>query len=424
MCSFLYSSNNYSDEALRKSNRLLKFRGPDATDIDHNEFGSFVHNRLSITGNVKQPYTSNNVIIMFNGEIYEYVDSELKFIEEKFLRYKSNFSSFLDGEYSIVLLDKQSNTVYASSDIFKTKPIWYSVDNGLHISTYKSALTDLKVANIKPLTPNTTLIYDLKTHTYKFIQNHIFGLNQYKDSYEGWIEAFANAIKKRTNTDKKIFIGLSSGYDSGCIAMQLTKNNIPFKAYSIKNNENLEIIEKRKSLISECEIIDYSLEKKHYTNSLLNSCCELQIDTEYTYLNDKSTSPLMHIGLKAKREGCKIFLSGTGCDEIIGDYFVKDNFEFSSNSCFYGKFPEDLRTIYPWKNFFNGTMRQYLTKDEYVIGSLGIEARYPFLDKKLVQEFLNLKQPLKNASYKAPLREILIKNNFPFIENEKRGFRA
>jgi hypothetical protein len=69
-------------------------------------------------------------------------------------------------------------------------------------------------------------------------------------------------------------------------------------------------------------------------------------------------------------------------------------------------------------------MRKYLTKDEYIIGCLGIEARYPFLDKQLVQEFLWLKPELKNNFYKAPLREYLIQNNFPYKENEKKGFRV
>ena len=40
--------------------------------------------------------------------------------------------------------------------------------------------------------------------------------NQYKNSYEDWCAAFSKAIKKRTNnTEQKIFLGLSSGYDSG-----------------------------------------------------------------------------------------------------------------------------------------------------------------------------------------------------------------
>ena len=53
-----------------------------------------------------------------------------------------------------------------------------------------------------------------------------------------------------------------------------------------------------------------------------------------------------------------------------------------------------------WKKYFRGkfygdTQRSYLFKEEFVFGSYGIEARYPFLDNKVVQEYLNLTSKLK-----------------------------
>ena len=67
-------------------------------------------------------------------------------------------------------------------------------------------------------------------------------------------------------------------------------------------------------------------------------------------------------------------------------------------------------------------MESYLAKEEYVAGSYGIEARYPFLDKDVVQEFLWLKPKVKNLHYKSVLYYYLKKYNFPFTENEKVGF--
>jgi hypothetical protein len=37
-------------------------------------------------------------------------------------------------------------------------------------------------------------------------------------------------------------------------------------------------------------------------------------------------------------------------------------------------------------------------KEECIAGSLGIETRYPFIDRKVVQEYLNLSPDLKNQS--------------------------
>ena len=42
-------------------------------------------------------------------------------------------------------------------------------------------------------------------------------------------------------------------------------------------------------------------------------------------------------------------------------------------------------------------------KEELTAGALGIEARYPFLDKNFVQEYLWLKSSNKNREYKSVL---------------------
>ena len=49
---------------------------------------------------------------------------------------------------------------------------------------------------------------------------------------------------------------------------------------------------------------------------------------------------------------------------------------------------EELSSFFPWRSAFLGTQRDYLMKEEVVAGSHGLEARYPFLDRQVVQEFL------------------------------------
>jgi asparagine synthetase B (glutamine-hydrolysing) len=67
-------------------------------------------------------------------------------------------------------------------------------------------------------------------------------------------------------------------------------------------------------------------------------------------------------------------------------------------------------------------MRSYLLKEEQIGGSYGVETRYPFLDRDVVQEFLWLTYDLKNEKYKSVLHEYLIINNFPFESGVKKGF--
>jgi asparagine synthetase B (glutamine-hydrolysing) len=112
-------------------------------------------------------------------------------------------------------------------------------------------------------------------------------------------------------------------------------------------------------------------------------------------------------------ENRQVYLSGQGADEIISDYSP-----FPGQSTFKGVFP-DVLTI--WENFYEGCQYSYLGKEEYVAGSHGIEARYPFLDREVVQEFLWLTPELKNKNYKAPLHEYLKRNNFPNTFGKKIG---
>ena len=67
-------------------------------------------------------------------------------------------------------------------------------------------------------------------------------------------------------------------------------------------------------------------------------------------------------------------------------------------------------------------MESYMMKEEYVGGAYGIETRYPFLDKKVVQEFLNLDKSIKNGHYKSVIYEYLTQNNVPFAHCAKTGF--
>jgi asparagine synthetase B (glutamine-hydrolysing) len=123
----------------------------------------------------------------------------------------------------------------------------------------------------------------------------------------------------------------------------------------------------------------------------------------------------------AKKEGKKINLSGSGADEIFSDYGFNGVKKFQ-HSNFGGLFPEDLSSIFPWASFYGSSMISYLAKEEYIAGSYGIETRYPYLDKDVVQEFLWLHHTLKNSNYKSVLYEYFTKYNYPVKLDTKNGF--
>lgn len=439
MCSFLFSSS-YVNENVEELNQYLQSRGPDLTTTKV-EFGFlYLHNLLSITGTVTpQPLETNNIRVLFNGEIYNYKEhgqynSDGECLIPLYQKYGSLFIKKLDGEFAICLIDRQKQIAIFSTDIFRTKPLYYALDNGLVVSTYKDPIIKLGKNPIKA-EPNTMYVVCLKTH--KLLTKdtlYKFSLMQYKSKYDDWIEAFQSAIKKRINTNKKIFIGLSAGYDSGLIYAELLKNNCSFNSYTIYGKENEQILRDRLSLTNKhhshikllynkpiheayCKYIESHTEPYHFTiRNASGDFIDNRLLTE-----DKGSASLARICSAAKKDGCKVFLSGMGADEIISDYGFNGH-KFGPHSNFGGLFPENLSSIFPWPSFYESTMESYLAKEEYVTGCYGIETRYPFLDKQVVQEFLWLKSSLKNLAYKAPIDEYFKQNNFPYEPGKKSGF--
>jgi len=320
----------------------------------------------------------------------------------------------------MVIYDKKIDAVYFFRDIFGTKPLYYSVDGGkLIVSSLKSGLLGV-TKNIKSVLPNTLYRYDIKTRALTIKKNvHKFCIQQKKNNLQSFNKALDEAIKKRIPS-QKFCIGVSSGIDSGTLALYTYKSK--FANYiSILNNENKQVCIDRATILRK-KLFFYTFDafskalalKKLITNS------EPRSYIDYDYFQDSSSCCLSYIGRYCNEKGIKVFISGTGCDEIYSDYGFNGE-KFTYNSCFGGLYPADLSTVFPWKNFYEGTMQKYLEKDEKILGSFGIETRYPFLDKNLVQEFLWLSPNIKNKEYKFCLTSNLKKRNFPYWL-EKKGF--
>ncbi len=434
MCSILFT-NKETDAAKYK---LLQLRGPDATNETSIAGYNFVHNLLSLTGDyTEQPIIKDNISVLFNGEIYNYKDldpnatSDCHSIITAYKKYGPKFVQHLDGEYAIVLIDKSKNRILFTSDIFRTKPLFYSIEGkDIGISTFSTPLKKLGFINIKPLKPNTCYVLDLITNDLDKFTIKEFELNQHKSTYNDWIKAFERAIEKRAKQSgsKKIFIGLSSGYDSGAIACALNKLEVDSKSYSIFASENKDVIKERVKVLKNAETINLTQLNYNFWHSYVQRNCEDFISEQYNgynIKNDKAAVGLAYICNKAINEERKIYLSGQGADEIFSDYGMYGEKIMGPNqSTFGGIFPENLESVYPWKNFFDGTMEMYIAKEEYVAGAFGIETRYPYLDQEVVQEFLYLTPELKNKSYKSVVYEYLKQNNFPLDKDKKIGFQA
>ena len=421
---------------LKDTNAFCKRRGPDLTNSKVINGIEFLHNLLHITGELTpQPIVQDDVVCVFNGEIYNYREfgnykTDGDCIIDLYEKEGDGFVQRLDGEFALCLIDFTDKKIIISNDTFSCKPLWYEFTNGkFGVASYESQLTGLGFKAPKKLQANLTQVYDAVTlQKIKQYNNFTFCTHQHKNSFDDWLTAFGNSIRKRTaNTSKGMFVGMSSGYDSGAIACELTKQGIGFKAYSILNNENDSVLQQRLRMVNNSEAFFLKPDEFQKWKKELRSNCENFAYHDgfrnYDIKKDQASMGLSAICHRANGEGRRIYFSGQGADEIISDYGFGGK-KIYKHSEFGGLFPANLNGFFPWHSFYDGTQIQYLNKEEYVAGHFGIETRYPFLDRQLVQEFLWLSHDLKNSKYKSALDEYLLINEFPYQPQEKRGFHV
>ena len=152
--SYYISSDPKKDIRLKKSLDSLRHRGPDNVGLEHfelsNGFLYLGHLRLSIIDLSEaghQPMFSKDErhIIVFNGEIYNYLElkKELKNLGYKFstdtdtevllnawIEWGEVCLKKLVGMFAFVVFDKEQKKLFCARDAFGIKPFFYSLENG------------------------------------------------------------------------------------------------------------------------------------------------------------------------------------------------------------------------------------------------------------------------------------------------------
>ena len=219
--------------------------------------------------------------------------------------------------------------------------------------------------------------------------------------------------------------------------LALRQQAVPFLAYSIPGTENASVVAARSAAcagVAETVAITSVAERFQKQLAFLQTACEpfryWSVEEPYRgqrrgklVSEDNAAVGLSTILTESRPTGGLIYLSGSGADEILSDYAIDGDPVFC-HSCFRGVFPRNLSTVFPWCSFYKGTQRNYLMKEELVAGAHGVEGRYPFLDPKVVQEYLWLSADVKNSEYKRPVADYLRAFGFPNAWKQKIGFNV
>lgn len=366
-----------NDSLLKAMNDSIAYRGPDSQGIFQDTYNSnfqigLAHRRLAIQdlsplGHQPMFSQDNNIIVVFNGEIYNF--KELKITLEKqgftftsnsdteviinaFLAYGIEFIKHLNGMFAIALYDKRTQNFYLIRDRLGVKPLYYALYgenlifgselkpiiihplfqkeinfHALSLFIYHGYITAPHTifTNIFKLQPGTYLHFNngkVTHHTYWSVENK-YQYRLVKEQTENeWVESLdtllTHSIQDRMMGDVPIGAFLSGGIDSSLVTAIMQKvNNDPIKTFTIgfhedDFNEAPFAKEVSKHLGTDHQELYLPLEK---AKDLIP-----QIATFYDEpFADASQLPTMLLS-KMTREQVTVALSGDGGDELFCGY--------------------------------------------------------------------------------------------------------
>jgi asparagine synthase (glutamine-hydrolysing) len=377
MCGILGFASNVAineSEKLLQSIDLLDHRGPDDVGkwVSNNRCVAFAHKRLSIidlSKNGHQPMKDNSerYVIVFNGEIYNYLDL-FKTLKNKGHRFNSKTDtevilaaycewgescvSFLNGMFAFAIYDSLKNTIFVSRDRAGEKPLYYCIENG--IFQFSSELKALLSTTNSPrklnsnsldcflsmgFTPGercildgynklpaaSSLVFDLNTKKIKVWKywevptNNLSSSDSFNES--DLIDRLESLLEKSVNqqlvADVPIGVLLSGGLDSSLITAMAVRKISNVKTFTIRFPDagKLDETEHARMISRYFETEHIELEAKPSSVDLLTKLA-IQFDEP---IIDSSMIPTFLVSKLVKKH-CKVALGGDGGDELFGGY--------------------------------------------------------------------------------------------------------
>ncbi|MDC0413146.1 asparagine synthase (glutamine-hydrolyzing) [Pelagibacteraceae bacterium] len=384
MCglAFFASKKKISKKIILQTLNAMKNRGPDSQCFyeckleDLNLY--FLFSRLSIIdlkNRSNQPYIKKNCILLFNGEIYNYLEikkylqskkivfetnSDTEVLLESYKHWGDSFVNHLNGMWAFVLYNKESKEIIVSRDRYSEKPLFYhqrttNITFASETKYINILRPDSKKKNIKKIKENTQFGYkslflnngsffeDIKIFPsggfvkIKLDNNFQFKFKEKKTPFtknsktkETIRELLINSLKIRLRSDVPVAFSLSGGVDSNIlagIASKILKKKI--FAYSIIDDD---------PRYNERKIIDYVVKKNNYSHSYINISkfdhfLELKRVTRYFNAPVPTINFLVqnYLMKKVQKDKKKVLISGIGADEIFTGYYHHFNFYFNNN---------------------------------------------------------------------------------------------
>lgn len=361
MCGIFGIIGNYDKTKAKKAIDSLFHRGPDNCGIVEKNHIFFAHQRLSIQdthARSHQPLTHKDIILCFNGEIYNFKElkkeldfefktqSDSEVIIAAYLKWGVDFIKHLRGMFAIALCDK--DTLYLFRDRLGKKPLFYMHNKNFAFASEIKALTPFLdkvkmnkdalmsyLSFLAPTPPHTFFkdIYKLSAGEYLKFKNNKVQIKRYfdlLDTKSNIITCEDEAVYKleklldesinlRLNADVSMASLLSGGIDSATINAYALKHNIKLNTYTLGYKEFAKYDETQ-SAKQTAEFLGINNKEVLISQNDFISTCDKVFDTLDEPLNDPASVPLYLLFEQIKKDGYKVVLSGEGSDELFLGY--------------------------------------------------------------------------------------------------------
>ena len=374
----LSSEGNLNIEILKKISTKISHRGPDDNGIyqDSKSKIGLVHTRLSIqdlSPNGHQPMLNENsdIILIFNGEIYNFKELRDELIK-KGIKFKgnsdtevllklytlegTNMLSRLNGIFAFAIWDMRDQKLFLARDNFGVKPLYYSLldkgfffaselkaltpiindDNELNYNALQSYLTflwcpgrDTPIKSVSKLLPGEAMIVQKgkvkncwKWYQPPVLKNQSKKLITYENAILGVRKHLSTAIHRQMIADVPVGAFLSGGLDSSAIVSLASKIDKDISCFTIdliggQEKGNVEDLPYAKKV---AKYLNIKLNVVEVDSKKMAGDIEDMVEILDEPLADPAALNVYYITKMAKEQGIKVLLAGTGGDDIFSGY--------------------------------------------------------------------------------------------------------
>lgn len=385
MCGIVGFTNHIDNSNVVLSAMMdrIKHRGPDAEGKYIDDQVALGHRRLSIidiseAGTQPMFNEDGSIVLVFNGEIYNYQDIKKELLKaghtfktntdsevliHGYEQYGTDLLNRLRGMFSFVIWDKNKQLLFGARDYFGIKPMYYATFGntfmfGSEIKSFLEHPLFKKELNTDALENYLTFQYSPTAETffkntyklppahYFIYQNDVLTVKRYwevkfdideKPTLDEWVDqisdVFHDSVKAHKIADVEVGSFLSSGVDSSYVACIADVD----KTFTVGFGEDEKYNE-----ITWAKNFSKAINKENYNkiitpNEYWNNLKKIQYHMDEP-LADPASIALFFVCSIASQK-VKVALSGEGADELFGGYNVYSE----PNGTLYDRLPRGLR---------------------------------------------------------------------------------